>query len=493
MPPKKEYIIAPAGHGKTEEITRLVDGVQEKKALVLTHTNAGVNSLVKRFKRNNISYKKYDISTIDSFAVRYSRAYPSISGVNEIPQNSNDYELCRLGAIKVFEINDFQEFLSTRYSLVIVDEYQDCNRTQHDFILMLSEHVDCIILGDPMQGIFDIGGDVLIDWEEVRQNFEMHETELHTPYRWHAHNEELGVWMKDVREKLEGGMQIRLEQPLINFINATNHGEIQSAIFDSLNDFDEVLLLIKDDSALGSAKKQIAQSYNGRLQVVDSLDFKLLSKFLDIIENKNGEELFSGMMNFFSNCMTKTNLFKDKVERKLRQLWSDTPPEVSVLRLSIITVRDTEQRKKINSLYQKFINVFEYIDMERVKAALALMEEIQEFIKNYNTGERGYIYRRDVWDGAKNTFARYIGENGVISLAEEGQKIRQRISFVGRSFNKIIGTTLLTKGLEFNHVIILKPENLNTKNLYVALSRAKKKITIIGECQNIRKEIPDNL
>lgn len=34
-------IIAPAGHGKTEMITDLVDNLPGKK-LVLTHTNAGI-------------------------------------------------------------------------------------------------------------------------------------------------------------------------------------------------------------------------------------------------------------------------------------------------------------------------------------------------------------------------------------------------------------------------------------------------------------------
>ena len=59
---KREYIIAPAGHGKTEQISNFVLTNSAKKVLVLTHTNAGVSTLMKRFRKYEIPSKKYDIS-----------------------------------------------------------------------------------------------------------------------------------------------------------------------------------------------------------------------------------------------------------------------------------------------------------------------------------------------------------------------------------------------------------------------------------------------
>ena len=47
------YIVAPAGHGKTEMIVDLVIAT-EGKALLLTHTNAGVDALKKRLKKRNV-------------------------------------------------------------------------------------------------------------------------------------------------------------------------------------------------------------------------------------------------------------------------------------------------------------------------------------------------------------------------------------------------------------------------------------------------------
>lgn len=58
---RNAYIIAPAGHGKTEMIVDLVQA-STGKALLLTHTNAGVEALRKRLKKKNVNEKKYSIS-----------------------------------------------------------------------------------------------------------------------------------------------------------------------------------------------------------------------------------------------------------------------------------------------------------------------------------------------------------------------------------------------------------------------------------------------
>ena len=62
---------------------------------------------------------------------------------------------------------------------------------------------------------------------------------------------------------------------------------------------------------------------------------------------------------------------------------------------------------------------------------------------------------------------------------------RNRARVQGRKlYGKIIGTTLLTKGLEADTVILVKPSELfkdkdGLKHLYVALTRAVKEIVLI--------------
>jgi len=52
----------------------------------------------------------------------------------------------------------------------------------------------------------------------------------------------------------------------------------------------------------------------------------------------------------------------------------------------------------------------------------------------------------------------------------------------GRPINhrKLIGTTLLVKGLEYDHAFILDADSLDAKDLYVAMTREAKSLTIIG-------------
>ena len=64
-------IIAPAGHGKTEMITDIVEHSIGKQ-LLLTHTNAGVDVIDKRLKKRNISAAKYTVTTIAAFCIKFS-------------------------------------------------------------------------------------------------------------------------------------------------------------------------------------------------------------------------------------------------------------------------------------------------------------------------------------------------------------------------------------------------------------------------------------
>jgi DNA helicase-2/ATP-dependent DNA helicase PcrA len=50
----------------------------------------------------------------------------------------------------------------------------------------------------------------------------------------------------------------------------------------------------------------------------------------------------------------------------------------------------------------------------------------------------------------------------------------------GKAAEPLIGTTLLVKGLEYDHAVILDADALDAKDLYVAMTRGSKSLTIIG-------------
>ena len=71
------------------------------------------------------------------------------------------------------------------------------------------------------------------------------------------------------------------------------------------------------------------------------------------------------------------------------------------------------------------------------------------------------------------------------TLLDEVTRKRNRARVQGRKlYGKIIGTTLLTKGLEADTIILVEPSELfkdkdGLKHLYVALTRAVKEIVLI--------------
>jgi DNA helicase-2/ATP-dependent DNA helicase PcrA len=74
------------------------------------------------------------------------------------------------------------------------------------------------------------------------------------------------------------------------------------------------------------------------------------------------------------------------------------------------------------------------------------------------------------------------------SVYDEMVSYKNRVRRSGRAIQgKCIATTLLTKGLEFDHVVILGADKFeDCKNFYVALSRARKSLTIFTNSYNIK-------
>jgi DNA helicase-2/ATP-dependent DNA helicase PcrA len=86
------------------------------------------------------------------------------------------------------------------YTGVIVDEYQDCTAAMHAVISELKTLLPCRVLGDDLQGIFGFR-DELVDWADVRSEFEINLGLLETPHRWiKAGNENLGGWLQRSRD-----------------------------------------------------------------------------------------------------------------------------------------------------------------------------------------------------------------------------------------------------------------------------------------------------
>ena len=90
------------------------------------------------------------------------------------------------------------------------------------------------------------------------------------------------------------------------------------------------------------------------------------------------------------------------------------------------------------------------------------------------------IFRREAWHDTCSALKKST-ENGdapETNLARQRELLRR----TGRpEQNRVASRTLLVKGLEYDHVIIADLDKMrDPKNLYVALSRARKSVIVVG-------------
>jgi DNA helicase-2/ATP-dependent DNA helicase PcrA len=70
------------------------------------------------------------------------------------------------------------------------------------------------------------------------------------------------------------------------------------------------------------------------------------------------------------------------------------------------------------------------------------------------------------------------------TMLDAASSIREQLRLRGdrRIPQRAIGSTLLLKGLECDHSLILNADSMNAQHLYVALSRGAKSTTVFSQC-----------
>ncbi len=309
----KGYVIAPAGYGKTHLIAMAVKAAT-KRQLILTHTFAGVNSIKTKMTALGVPSFKYQIDTIASWSLRLCLAYPKTSGWKvEHPSNkqwNKLYESCSVLLGKQF----VRRVVAATYAGVYVDEYQDCSDLQHSLVCAIAEFLPCRILGDPMQAIFDFGGDEgkPVDWaESVYPTFTCL-GQLETPWRWKsAGDPKLGAWLKKARETLEQGQKIDLLNGLPECVKrAYTTPEFLSAkqynsLMGLLGHTDSVIALHGGDQKSKNMTHDLALRLAGRFSSIEEVEGKALHSFVKkLVAAKTTKVGFLLAVEFAKKCFT---------------------------------------------------------------------------------------------------------------------------------------------------------------------------------------------
>lgn len=458
---QKTKIIAPAGYGKTTAIVECLKYTSGKQ-LILTHTHAGIASIKEKIVKNGaICSSDYNIETISSFAQKYVEAF--YTGQDAPSQNDNKrfFRFIFEKAIGLFSLNPVINIVKNSYAGLFVDEYQDCTEPQHKMIMKLAAVLPAHILGDPMQGIFGFN-ERLISFSHDLNDFEEF-PELKQPWRWtNSGNTALGEDLADIRARLIKNLDIDLtsyralsvqavEDNIYN--NETNQEYIRKIKehirkdnvlimapkcpgFDSINKREKLKLRFGAGACLQLLEAIDEKTYYEHAKQIDDMfiasdKYKKLKEYLVKLFNKNAAQQWLG-----TTGVINKRAYEDKIKSKeLRSLIDIFNDDSSALNLLNIL-------KKLNS--------FQGFNCWRDELLRAIFSSLK----------KACIDQISVFEAMKQT--RNI-------VRRTGRKIK----------GKCIGTTLLTKGLEFDKVIILDAHKYTCpKNFYVAITRCCKELII---------------
>lgn len=455
----KGYVIAPAGYGKTHLIALAVRSSVGRQ-LILTHTFAGVNSIKTKLTALGVPATQYQVDTIASWSLRLSLAYPITSGwVTENPTSKQWNKLYRCCS-GLLEKRFIRHIVAATYAGVYVDEYQDCSESQHLLICALAEFLPSRILGDPMQAIFDFDNGKPVDWgASIYPTFDCL-GQLETPWRWEkAGAPELGAWLKEVRKRIEQGQKIDLlgvkPASVVRVFTDPEYLAAKqcSSLYSLLRHNESVIALHGGNQQSKNKTHLLARTMAGRFSSIEEVEGKDLHSFLKRLEAaKTVQTGFLLVLEFAKKCFTgvsKTLTAGTKRGEVAKQSRGTKYP------LVLKAANDYLNNPTSNNLKSFFI-------------ALKANPETS-------------AYRRDLLFRLLNVLKMNIAGEG-ITLAETANLYQREMRHIGRpiSHQKLIGTTLLVKGLEYDHAVILDADALDAKHLYVAMTRGSKSLTIIG-------------
>lgn len=441
---KNIFMIAPAGCGKTETIADIIGSKEQaKKYLILTHTNAGVECISKRLRKKKISSKQYQIHTIASFCYKYVNAYPRLSKMENI--NKSDYNETYKGMTILLKNKNIQRVLVNTYNQVLIDEYQDCTKLQHDLIVTLSKIIPCKLFGDPLQGIFEFR-DKLVKWDEVKNDFADAGT-FEYPWRWEKHNKQLGNWIMQVRRKLINNEDIYLSTlPFgVEWIyNDDNRVNLVKKANELLSNQEEKLILFQ----FPYQAHQFAQKMGGKYFSQEEVECKELRDIAVYIENNN---TITSIYEMAKICFTQFNIQLGTIYKKIEDKeynFNRISKNKEVAKATIESIQDN-----------KYYRIIE--EIEKIKAMK--------------------LYRRELWNEFKKLI-REIQLHNEKNINEIIDNIRKNSTLNNKyKYRNLVSRILLVKGLEFNTVVLVNPEKLNKELFYVAISRPTDRLIIVSK------------
>ena len=215
-------IEASAGCGKTYQVAAyardIVSSVGGGRLLILTHTHAACAVFAERTQGGG---SRVEIKTIDALIAQIATAYHKSLGLPRHlsswawHDNGKGFDIMATKVAAFLRLRPMVACaLAQRYPVVICDEHQDSSADQHSVVMALHRGGAVLrVFGDPLQRLYGAKTDkatriARAGWEAFKADGASEK--LETPHRWRDGCPVLGEWILSARTCLENGQPINL-------------------------------------------------------------------------------------------------------------------------------------------------------------------------------------------------------------------------------------------------------------------------------------------
>jgi len=481
-------IEAPAGCGKTHQGAKYAGDVApligRGRVLILTHTHAACDVFASR--TSNLR-SRVDIRTIDTLIVQIATAYHSAL---QLPHDVGAWTRSRKDgcsdlAAKVADLLRLSPMigrsLAQRYPVIICDEHQDASADQEAVVLACHEAGASVrIFGDLMQRIYGNKKKAAIDaddqrWENLKRWADRFE-ELDNPRRWANGSEPLGYWILAARETLRSGGQVDLRGSLpqgVLVIVAENQAPKYGLYKPPAEDSKTIRKVVRDaDSML------VLSAQNATVDALRSFFFRSvpiweghvregLSTLVSVVQSHtgNGARIAQAAIDFVKHVAT-----------------GFSPSAYGNALLAEVCAGCVTNRNGKPAKLQALGRLL--LAEPNHKGIANFLRQLESLIKTDPAfAEVKLDCHREFWDAVRLGDFDDPGE-GFVEIS------RRRSSMPASVPSKALSTVHTAKGLECSNVLIVPCDAHHYGdspaarcNLYVAMSRATRSLTIVASRQ----------
>lgn len=463
----RSLLIAPAGHGKTTLLIKCILRLQmSKNILILTHTHAGIASIKQKMSKERISLKNVSISTITGFAQHIAILFYG----QKILENQEDkkyFNDIQEKVLCIISLNGVLNIIKRTYSVIFVDEYQDCSISQHKIIETISSVIPTHLLGAPLQAIIRFN-DEPVDFSKHLNNFKEYNF-LSIPWRWNnCGNKDLGKSVIKMRKLLLNNSEIELD----------DSNEFKGVFFDKHSTEEQnfwptlgnILLKLKSDSLLILFPPIAECGITYRAKCRQRFDFNHDFELLEAIDDKD----FYKCAQTIDSLRCEGGKITGDLLIKLLEAISFNKGDVTEWFSSKGVKHKRTEKEKCNTIKIMYEN---FVQSKSFDALYQIIDYAHTKLK--------WKYKRPA---LLNAIKKVLHDYRESSCLERMKTYKNKIRIVGRKVKgKCIGNTWLTKGLEFDDVIILDAHKYkDCNNFYVAISRACKNLYIFSKTSTLK-------